>query len=212
MTMEFGGLRRSSRCWLGGVVAVLSACVLAAHAGGTEAESSDLERALGAPIIPGETAAGVRLGDDREALARTLGAADTVETFTVALLEMNVYRKIDLTRKTMTMILVTFTIGQRGADSITIISDRQPPTPFTYLGRTSQGYRMGESAERLKRLHGEPDVVFTRPPDMRSYYWYRSLGLLVSPEARETDYTEAQISIVKPNISRDEVERLVFPK
>ena len=202
MTMEFGGLRRSSRCWLGGVVAVLSACVLAAHAGGTEAESSDLERALGAPIIPGETAA----------LARTLGAADTVETFTVALLEMNVYRKIDLTRKTMTMILVTFTIGQRGADSITIISDRQPPTPFTYLGRTSQGYRMGESAERLKRLHGEPDVVFTRPPDMRSYYWYRSQGLLVSPEARETDYTEAQISIVKPNISRDEVERLVFPK
>lgn len=212
MMMGSGALLRFSRTWFGCLVSVVWCWAPTVSTASSQAASPELERALRAPIIEGQAAAGVRLGDDREKLARVLGEAKNVETLNLALVERYVYSRVDPSLRSLTIISVTFTIGQRGADSIFLIDDRQAPSPFGYVGRTSKGYRMGEGVERLKQLHGEPDVVFKRPPMMRPYYWYRAKGLVVSPEAKETDYTEAQIVVVKPDITREELDRLIFPQ
>src|SRR5262245_36952737 len=169
MMMESGALQRSSRPSRAHVLALIAACGLGVGAGEARAANPDLEQVLYAPIIEGQAAAGLRLGNDRETTARALGEPEKVMSLNKAILERYVYRRVDPTLKSLTMIWVTFTIGLRGADSISIIDARQPPTAFGYVGRTSTGYRMGESARRLTQLYGEPDAVIKQPPMMRAY-------------------------------------------
>ena len=171
----------------------------------------DIERLRREPILDGEGAAGLKLGDSYEIMVQKLGAPGRTwsPTRQSSLVE-HAYVWDGPGQAWQIALSVKFSIGSVGIDIIEVSAMRRGTTGFPYLGRTRLGYAAGDSGARLRNLYGKPDLVLGVHLVDRDWFWYSKAGLIVSPLVKGDDHEVAQLSVLRPNASPDEARRLLF--
>lgn len=168
------------------------------------------ETARRQPIVDGQGAVGIRLGDDLQSIVQKLGPPDRSDAENRSSTMGHLWQHVGPNADWHLALNVSYTIGQTGADAIHVTAVRRNrTTPFPYLGRTQKGYAVGEGIERLRALYGTPDHIFALPPAAPRWFWYRAAGLVVSPPV-QGDYEATQFAVLRPNTSADEAHRLLI--
>lgn len=187
---------------------------LSAVAGDALAQQLPLgwERVRREPIIERQGAAGIRLGDSEEAIIRKLGILPAKTSVSSDGLRKHLlFVASGPWYEWGIVIEVTLTFPQGAAEAIGILVGRRPPEAYQYEGRTTKGYGLGESKDRLRALYGEPDEIVTGPPGSDELWWYRATGLVVVPgEKTVMDQNEAKLIVVRPHLKPDELRHLIL--
>ncbi|HEV8641982.1 MAG TPA: hypothetical protein VGV13_12855 [Methylomirabilota bacterium] len=176
------------------------------------AGTTAIDQALQQPIIEGQAAAGIRLGDSESAAINRLGALPfkTDQSLDGSRRDL-IYVIAPPSREWGVLMRLTFTLRQAGVEMIHLTVVRQAGVALPYTGRTSKGYQPGEPKDRLRILYGPPDEVITIPPGTAEFWWYKGVGLVVSPgEQTIGDERQARLIVVKPHLSLAEVRELVL--
>lgn len=194
------------------IVLALALLILIPIGGPAQTLTPPLDLARREPIIDGQGAAGIRLGDPEETIIKKMGALPwKIEQFEGGSLRDLLYVAAGPQYEWGIVIGITFTSGQAGAEAIRILVGRRPPTVYQYLGHTSKGYRLGEPKGRLQALYGTPNEVISDPPGSEEFWWYRTAGLIIVPgEKTVVGETEAKLIVVKPDLTPHQVRRFIF--
>lgn len=190
--------------------ALVGALLLLLVPGAGFAQTS-LEQARSQPIVEGESAAGIRLGDSEDAVVAALGGIPLrSELLAGGARKDLVYELGEPSGEWDITIRVTFTSAEMGVEAITFIIARRPPAAPPYLGRTTRGYQPGQPIELARALYGSPDRVILAPPGSAALWWYREAGIVFLPgETVGSDRNETRFIVLNPYLSPDALVRLV---
>ena len=170
-----------------------------------------LERALGQPLVEGESAAGIRLGDSEDAVVAAFGGASRpAEWLAGGHRKDLVYQLGEPSGDWDVTIRVTFTSAEMGVEAIQLIIGRRPSVASPYLGRTARGYQPGQPSEVARALYGSPDSMIVASPESVALWWYREGGILFLPgETVGGNRNETRFIVLNPYLSPDDLARLV---
>jgi hypothetical protein len=170
-----------------------------------------LEQARSQPIIEGESAAGIHLGDNEDAVVAALGGPPLrTESLAGGARKDFVYELAEPSGDWDVTIRVTFTSHDMGVEAIHLIMARRPSVAPPYLGRTTRGYQPGQPVDLARALYGLPDSMILASPGSVALWWYREAGVVFLPgETVGTDRNETRFVVLNPFLSPDDLVRLV---
>ncbi|MBI4635316.1 MAG: hypothetical protein HY727_03110 [Candidatus Rokubacteria bacterium] len=191
--------------------AALVGALLSLFVSGAGVAQPSLERARRQPIVEGESAAGIRLGDSEDAVVAALGGPPLrSERLIGGTREDLVYELGEPSGDWDITIRVTFTTAEMGAEAIQLIITRRPSAAPPYLGRTTRGYQPGQPIESARALYGSPDSVILASSRSAALWWYREAGIVFLPgETVGHDRNETRFIVLHPFLSPDDLGRLV---
>lgn len=175
------------------------------------AAQTPLEQARSQPIVEGESAAGIHLGDHEDAVVAALGGPPLrTEWLAGGARKDLVYELAESSGDWDLTIRVTFTSDDMGVEAIHLIMTRRPSVSPPYLGRTMRGYQPGQPIELARALYGLPDTTILAFPGSAALWWYREAGVVFLPgETVGTDRSETRFVVLNPFLSPDDLARLV---
>lgn len=190
---------------------VLILLALAPEGLSAQQSTAALDLARRQPIVDGQGLAGIRLGDTEEAVMAKLGGLPwKTTTSSDGWRRSHLYVAMSSADEGMT-IEVTFTLEEARAEAITLRSGRQPNRQYSYEGRTTRGYRLGEPKDRLRAVYGMPDEVIPSFAGSDELWWYRGAGLVAFPGEKTIQGThETRLTVVRPNLTSEQMRRLVL--
>ncbi len=175
---------------------------------------TSLEQALSRPIVEGESAAGIRLGDSEDTVVAALGGPPLrSERLNGGARNDLVYEFGEPSGDWDVTIRVTFTSAEMGVEAIQLIVTRRPSVASPYLGRTTRGYQPGQPSELARALYGSPDSMILASPGSVALWWYREAGIVFLPgETVGTDRKHTRFIVLDPYLSPDDLARLVVER
>lgn len=135
---------------------------------------------LNAPIEEGKAIGGVSIGQTDAQVSAALGRKpDFVEQIPYSNEKMLIYQLAPMTAEESTSLILTM---RNGKVVCMELSDQvSAGKPHRYNGKSSKGFRFGDSLERVNAIYGKPSST---PGPGR--YWYRSEGIAffcIGPES-----------------------------
>lgn len=178
---------------------------------GVSFSQASLDRARRQPIVEGESAAGIRLGDSEDAVVAALGGVPLrSERLAGGARTDLVYELGESSGDWDITIRLTFTSAEMGVEAIQLIVTRRPSVASPYLGRTTRGYQPGQPIELARALYGSPDSTILASPGSAALWWYREAGIVLLPgETVGNDRNETRFIVLNPYVSPDDLVRLV---
>jgi hypothetical protein len=172
---------------------------------------ASIEEARRQPIVEGESAAGIRLGDSEDAVVAALGGIPLpAERLAGGARTDLVYELGESSGDWDITIRLTFTSAEMGVEAIQMIVTRRPSAAPPYLGRTTRGYQPGQPIEVARALYGSPDGMILASPGSAALWWYREAGIVFLPgEIVGDDRHETRFIVLNPYLSPDDLVRLV---
>lgn len=191
--------------------AALVGALLSLFVSGAGVAQPSLEQARSQPIVEGESAAGIRLGDSEDAVVAALGGPPLrSERLNGGTREDLVYEFGEPSGDWDITIRVTFTTAEMGVEAIQLLITRRPSVASPYLGRTTSGYQPGQPIELARALYGSPDSMILASPGSAPLWWYREAGIVFLPgETVGNDRNETRFIVLNPYLSPDDLVRLV---
>lgn len=170
-----------------------------------------LEQARSQPIVEGESAAGIRLGDSEDAVVAALGGPPLLTEWRNGDARKDlVYELREPSGDWDVTVRVTFTSDDMGVEAIQLIIRHRPSVGSPYLGRTTRGYQPGQPIESARALYGSPDSMILASPGSAPLWWYREAGIVFLPgETVGNDRNETRFIVLHPFLSPDDLGRLV---
>lgn len=178
---------------------------------GTSVAQTSLEWARTQPIVEGESAAGIRLGDSEDAVVTALGGAPLRSEWLAGGARRDlVYEFGESSGDWDVTIRVTFTSAEMGVEAIHVIIARRPSVASPYLGQTARGYRPSQPSDWARALYGAPDAMIATSPDSTALWWYRQAGIVFLPgEKVGGERNETRFIVLNPYLSPDDLVRLI---
>lgn len=191
--------------------AALAGALLLLPVPGAGFAQTSLERARSRPIVEGESAAGIRLGDSEDAVVAALGGPPLrTERLNGGTRTDLVYELGEPSGDWDVTIRVTFTSDDMGVEALQLNIGRRPSVASPYLGRTTRGYQPGQPVELARALYGSPDSVILPSPGSAALWWYREVGIVLLPgETVGNGRNETRFLVLNPYLSPDDLVRLV---
>lgn len=191
--------------------AALAGALLLLPVPGAGFAQASLEHARSQPIVEGESAAGIRLGDSEDAVIAALGGPPLrTERLNGGTRKDLVYEFSEPSGDWDVTIRLTFTSDEMGVEAIQLIIARRPSVGSPYLGRTTRGYQPGQPMELARALYGSPDSTILASPGSAALWWYREAGIVLLPgETVGNDRNETRFIVLNPYVSPDDLVRLV---
>jgi hypothetical protein len=144
-----------------------------------------LDRARQQPILEGDSAAGIRLGDGEDAVATTLGGPpQRTESVGPGSRRVLVYVSADPSNEWSVTIRVLLGGDQPKVQAVGLFISRRDTATNPYSGRTGKGYEPGQPADWAQAVYGFPDRIITGAGDLPDLWWYREAGLVIAPGLR----------------------------
>lgn len=172
---------------------------------------SSLQQARNQPIVEGESAAGIRLGDSEDGVVTAFGGPPLrTERRNGGIGADLVYEFGDPSGDWDITIRVTLTSEETGVEAIQLIIARRPTAAPPYVGRTTRGYQPGQPMELARALYGSPDSMVLASRGSAPLWWYREAGIVFLPgETVGNDRHETRFIVLNPYLSPGDLARLV---
>src|SRR5262249_25891724 len=169
-----------------------------------------LDLARQQPIVEGEEAAGIRLGDREDAVITTLGGQPDRTELVNGGQHLLVYVSADAASGWSVTIRVLMAGDDPQVQAVGLLIIRRDATSPDG-GRTNRGYRPGDCAEWVRALYGTPDSVVTESSERPELWWYREAGIIIAPAWRAGGQGyETRIAVINPHLMLLDVSSVVL--
>jgi hypothetical protein len=173
-----------------------------------------LDQARQQPILEGDGAAGIRLGDSEDAVATALDSPpQRTESVGPGSRRVLVYVSADPSNDWSVTIRVLLGGDAPQVQAIGVLISRRETAANPYSGRTGKGYEPGQPADWAQAVYGFPDRIITGAGDLPDLWWYREAGLVIAPGWRANgDQYETWVAVMDPPRMLTDIAEAVFQR
>ncbi|MDH4100673.1 MAG: hypothetical protein OEV28_08890 [Nitrospirota bacterium] len=157
---------------------------------------------LDAPIIEGKSAGGVSIGQTLDQVVASMGKKpDMTEQPPGSSQKMLIYQLAPMTTDQITALIITMNNGK--VFSIEISDQVTPGRAYSYKGKSSKGFLLGDNLGRVTGLYGKPSIMLGAQG-----YWYRDLGIAFFCIGTEAERVPNSVVILAPGSDLPEYLKL----
>jgi hypothetical protein len=173
-----------------------------------------LDQARQQPILEGDGAAGIRLGDSEDAVVTTLGGPpQRTENIGPGSRRVLIYVSADPASDWSVTFRVLVGGDEPKVQAVGLLISRRETAANPYSGRTGKGYELGKAADVVEAIYGSPDGIITGAPDLPDLWWYREAGLVIAPGWRVNgDQYETWVAVMDPPRMLSDIAEAVFQR
>lgn len=173
--------------FLGILAGVIALCTTSVCLGGQSAAP-----ALNAPIVEGKSVGGITIGQTFDEVVAAMGRKpDMMEQPPGSSQKMLIYQLTPMTQDQITSLIITVSKGK--VFSVEVSDQVTPGRSYTYKGKSSKGFLLGDNLARITGLYGKPSMILGAHA-----YWYRELGIAFFCIGTEAEKVPNSVVILAP--------------